>query len=209
MGRLGQLFAPREREFFDLFEEAARNAVQAAELLEHMLQSWPDGGAETLAKIVDCEHEGDRITHDIIDRLNHSFVTPFDREDILALASALDDVVDYIEEIADFLGLYRIEAPMQQAQEMATVLRQSVGALASGVPGLRSLQDLHECTIEVNRLENEGDRLLRDAVASLFERGIDPMMVIRWKDIFERLEDAIDATERTANILEGIVIKNT
>jgi uncharacterized protein len=208
MGRLGQLFAPREREFFDLFEEAARNAVRAAELLEHMLQTWPDGGAETLAKIVDCEHDGDRITHDIIDRLNHSFVTPFDREDIIALASALDDVVDFIEEIADFLGLYRIEAPMQQAQEMATVLRQSVSALCSGVPGLRSLQDLHSCTIEVNRLEDEGDRLYRDAVASLFERGIDPMIVIRWKDIFERLEDAIDSTETAVNILEGVIIKN-
>jgi predicted phosphate transport protein (TIGR00153 family) len=208
MGRLGQLFAPKEREFFDLFEEAARNAVRAAELLEHMLQTWPDGGADTHAKIVDCEHDGDRITHDIIDRLNHSFVTPFDREDIIALASALDDVVDFIEEIADFLGLYRIEAPMQQAQEMATVLRQSVTALCSGVPGLRSLHDLHSCTIEVNRLEDEGDRLFRDAVASLFERGIDPMIVIRWKDIFERLEDAIDSTETAVNILESVIIKN-
>jgi uncharacterized protein len=208
MGRLGQLFAPKEREFFDLFEEAARNAVRAAELLERLLQNWPDGGAETLAQIVDCEHDGDRITHDIIQRLNHSFVTPFDREDIIALASGLDDVVDYIEEIADFLGLYRIEAPMLQAQEMATVLRQSVAALCSAVPGLRSLQDVHEFTAEVNRLEDEGDRLHRDAVASLFERGIDPMMVIRWKDIFERLEDAIDSTETAVNILEGVVIKN-
>jgi uncharacterized protein len=208
MVRLGQLFAPKEREFFDLFEEAARNAVRAAELLEQLLQNWPDGGPETVAEIVDCEHDGDRITHDIIQRLNHSFVTPFDREDIIALASGLDDVVDYIEEIADFLGLYRIEAPMQQAQEMAGVLRQAVTALASAVPGLRSLQDLNECTVEVNRLEDEGDRLYRDAVASLFERGIDPMMVIRWKDIFERLEDAIDSTETAVNILEGTIIKN-
>jgi uncharacterized protein len=208
MGRLGQLFAPKEREFFDLFEEAGRNAVRAAELLERLLQHWPDGGAETFAEIVECEHEGDRITHDIIQRLNHSFVTPFDREDIIALASGLDDVIDYIEEIADFLGLYRIEAPMLQAQEMATVLRQSVAALCSAVPGLRSLQDVHEFTAEVNRLEDEGDRLHRDAVASLFERGIDPMMVIRWKDIFERLEDAIDSTETAVNILEGVVIKN-
>jgi uncharacterized protein len=208
MGRLGQLFAPKEREFFDLFEEAARNALRAAELLERLLQNWPDGGPETLAQIVDCEHDGDRITHEIIQRLNHSFVTPFEREDIIALASGLDDVVDYIEEIADFLGLYRIEAPMQQAQEMAVVLRQSVAALSSAVPGLRSLEDLHECTVEVNRLEDEGDRLYRDAVASLFERGIDPMMVIRWKDIFERLEDAIDSTETAVNILEGTIIKN-
>src|ERR1700755_2207452 len=208
MGRLAQLFAPKEREFFDLFEEAGRHAVRGAEVLEQLLEHWPDGGAETLAEIVDCEHVGDRITHDIIQRLNHSFVTPFDREDIIALASGLDDVVDYIEEVADFLGLYRIEAPMQQAQEMATVLRQSVAALCAAVPGLRSLQDVHEFTAEVNRLEDEGDRLHRDAVASLFERGIDPMMVIRWKDIFERLEDAIDSTETAVNILEGVVIKN-
>jgi hypothetical protein len=208
MGRLGQLFAPKEREFFDLFEEAARNAVQAAELLERLLENWPDGGAETLAEIVDCEHVGDRITHDIIQRLNHSFVTPFDREDIIALASGLDDVVDYIEEVANFLELYRIEAPMQQAQEMAAVLRQSTRAICSAVPRLRALQDINEFTVEVNRLEDEGDRLMRGAVASLFDHGIDPMMVIRWKDIFERLEDAIDSTETAVNILEGVIIKN-
>ena len=208
MVRLGQLFAPKEREFFDLFEEAARNAVQAAELLERLLDQWPDDGSALRAQILDCEHEGDRITHAIIQRLNHSFVTPFEREDIIALASGLDDVVDFIEEVADFLGLYRIEAPMQQAQEMATVLRKSVGAISSAVPRLRSLQDIHEFTVEVNQLENDGDRLLRDAVASLFERGIDPMMVIRWKDIFERLEDAIDSTETAVNILESTIIKN-
>ena len=208
MVRLGQLFAPKEREFFDLFEEAARNAVQAAELLERLLDQWPDDGSALRAQILDCEHEGDRITHAIIQRLNHSFVTPFEREDIIALASGLDDVVDFIEEVADFLGLYRIEAPMQQAQEMATVLRKSVGAISSAVPRLRSLQDIHEFTVEVNQLENDGDRLLRDAVASLFERGIDPMMVIRWKDIFERLEEAIDSTETAVNILESTIIKN-
>jgi uncharacterized protein len=208
MGRLGQLFAPKEREFFDLFEEAARNAVRAAELLEHLLEHWPDGGTDTLAEIVDCEHVGDRITHDIIQRLNHSFVTPFDREDILALASGLDDVVDYIEEVANFLELYRIEAPMQQAQEMATVLRQATRAVCGAVPRLRALQDINEYTVEVNRLEDEGDRLMRGAVASLFDHGIDPMMVIRWKDIFERLEDAIDSTETAVNILEGVIIKN-
>jgi uncharacterized protein len=208
MVRLGQLFAPKEREFFDLFEEAARNALQAAELLERLLDQWPDDGSALRAQILDCEHDGDRITHDIIQRLNHSFVTPFEREDIIALASGLDDVVDFIEEVADFLGLYRIEAPMQQAQEMATVLRKSVRAICSAVPRLRSLQDIHEFTVEVNQLENDGDRLLRDAVASLFERGIDPMMVIRWKDIFERLEEAIDSTETAVNILESTIIKN-
>jgi uncharacterized protein len=208
MVRLGQLFAPKEREFFDLFEEAARNALKAAELLERLLEQWPDDGSALRAQILDCEHDGDRITHAIIQRLNHSFVTPFEREDIIALASGLDDVVDFIEEVADFLGLYRIEAPMQQAQEMATVLRRSTRAICSAVPRLRSLQDISEFTNEVNELENEGDRLLRDAVASLFERGIDPMMVIRWKDIFERLEEAIDSTETAVHILESTIIKN-
>jgi uncharacterized protein len=207
MSRLTQLFAPKEREFFDLFEEAGNNCVRAAELLERMLQHWPDH-AEIARDVLVCEHEGDRLTHDIIQRLNQSFVTPFDREDIIALASGIDDIIDFIEEVADFLGLYRIEAPMDQAQQLATVLAQSCRAVNSAIPRLRDLKSVRECTVEVNRLENEGDRISREAVASLFERGIDPMMVIRWKDIFERLEDAIDSTETAANILEGIVIKN-
>ena len=142
-----------------------------------------------------CEHEGDRITHDIIQRLNQTFVTPIDREDIYALASALDDIVDFIEEVADFLGLYRIEAPMEQAQALARILHQSAQAVAGAIPRLRTFRDIHHYTVEINRLENDGDRIVREALASLFERGIDPMLVIRWKDIFERLEDAIDATE--------------
>jgi predicted phosphate transport protein (TIGR00153 family) len=207
MSRLSQLFAPKEREFFDLFEEAGNNAVRAAGLLEHMLAEWPDHG-EALRDVVVCEQEGDRITHDIIDRLNHTFVTPFDREDILALASGFDDIVDFVEEVADFLGLYRIEAPMEQAQRMARVLHEATRQLNEALPRLRSLRDIHHYVVEVNRLENDGDRILREAVASLFDHGIDPMMVIRWKDIYERLEDAIDATETAVNIMAGIIIKN-
>jgi uncharacterized protein len=207
MARLSQLFAPKEREFFDLFEEAGANIVRASELLERMLEHWPDN-AELAREVLECEHEGDRITHDIIQHLNQSFVTPIDREDILALASALDDIVDYIEEVADFLGLYRIEAPMDKAIEMSHLLRQAARAIAGAMPRLRTFKDIHHFTVEVNRLENDGDRILREALAALFETGIDPMLVIRWKDIFERLEDALDSTERTANILEGIVIKN-
>jgi predicted phosphate transport protein (TIGR00153 family) len=207
MARLSQLFAPKEREFFDLFEEAGANIVRAAELLEAMLDRWPDHG-ELARDIVVCEQEGDRITHDIIQRLNSTFVTPIDREDIYALASALDDIVDFVEEVADFLALYRIEAPMEQAQDLARILHQSARAVAQAIPRLRTFRDIHHYTVEINRLENDGDRVVRQALASLFERGIDPMLVIRWKDIFERLEDAIDATETTAHILEGIVIKN-
>jgi uncharacterized protein len=207
MSRLSAIFAPKEREFFDLFEEAGNNCLLAADLLEKMLAQWPDHG-ELGREVVICEQEGDRITHDIIQRLNQTFVTPFDREDIIALASGLDDIVDFIEEVADFLALYRIEAPMDQAQEMARVLHEATRAIAQAIPRLRTLKDIHHYTVEVNRLENEGDRMLRSALASLFEQGIDPMMVIRWKDIFERLEDAIDSTETAVNIIEGIIIKN-
>jgi predicted phosphate transport protein (TIGR00153 family) len=208
MSRLSAIFAPKEREFFDLFEEAGANAVRAAALLEQLLQEWPEHG-ELQRDIVVCEHEGDRITHDIIQRLNQTFVTPFDREDIIALASGLDDVVDWIEEVSDFLSIYRIEAPMGQAQEMAIVLHAAVTEIGAAIPCLRALKDVHKHTVEVNRLENDGDRLLRSALAALFDRdGIDPMVVIRWKDIFERLEHAIDATETAMNILEGVVIKN-
>jgi len=207
MSRLGGLFASKEREFFDLFEEAARNCLRAAGVLEQMLEQWPDHG-EAMRDVVVCEQEGDRITHDIIQRLNATFVTPFDREDIIALASSLDDIVDFIEEVADFLGLYRIEAPMDQAVRLARVLHEAVRNINEAVPRLRTLKDIQHYTIEVNRLENEGDRIHREAVASLFDHGIDPMMVIRWKDIFERLEDAIDSTETAVHTLEGIIIKN-
>jgi uncharacterized protein len=207
MPGLAQLFAPKEREFFDLFEESGANIVRAAALLERILEQWPDHG-ELGREVVICEQEGDRITHDIIQRLNTTFVTPIEREDIHELASALDDIVDFIEEVSDFLVLYRIEAPMDKATEMARILHQAARAIAGAIPRLRTFKDIRHYTVEVNRLENDGDRVLREALASLFERGIDPMLVIRWKDIFERLEDGIDATERVANILEGIVIKN-
>ena len=208
MAQLSRLFAPREREFFDLFEEAGANIVRAAALLEEMLEEWPDHG-ELGRDVLACEQEGDRITHDIIQRLNQTFVTPIDREDIYALASGLDDIVDWIEEVADFFGLYRIEAPMVQAQQQARILNASCKQVALAIPRLRGFEDISHFTVEINRYENEGDRVVREALASLFEAGIDPMLVIRWKDIFERLEDAIDATERVALILEGITIKNT
>jgi predicted phosphate transport protein (TIGR00153 family) len=208
MGRLSQVFAPRDRVFFELFEEAGQNIRHAADLLDRMLRNYPD--SKDLARdILICEQEGDRITHDIISRLNHTFVTPIDREDILALASALDDIVDFTEEVADYLGLYKIEAPMDQAIRLAHVLLLASEQIAEAIPRLRGFRDLSHYTVEVNRLENEGDRITREAIASLFRDGIDPMVVIRWKDLFERLEEAIDAAETVANILEGIVIKNS
>jgi uncharacterized protein len=206
--RLSSVIAPRDREFFDLFEEAGGNIERAANLLEEMLREYPERN-ELAREILICEQEGDRITHDIIRRLNQTFVTPIDREDIFAMASALDDVVDYTEEVADYLGLYKIEAPMSQAQELAKVLQQCGRQIAEAMPRLRGFKDITHYTVELNRLENDGDRIVREAIASLFDNGIDPMVVIRWKDIFERLEDAIDSAEHVANILEGIVIKNS
>jgi predicted phosphate transport protein (TIGR00153 family) len=206
--RLSSVIAPRDREFFDLFEEAGGNILRAAALLEEMLRDFPEHN-ELARDILICEQDGDRITHDIIQRLNQTFVTPIDREDIYELASALDDVVDYTEEVADYLGLYKIEAPMQQAQDLAHVLHACGRQISQAMPRLRGFKDISHYTVEINRLENDGDRITREAIASLFDNGIDPMVVIRWKDIFERLEMAIDATERVANILEGIVIKNS
>ncbi len=196
-----------DKEFFDLFERAGQNLARAALLLDEMLAEYPERRA--LAEdILGCERDGDQITHEIIRRLNQTFVTPIDREDILQLASALDDIVDYTEEVADYLGLYRIEAPMDQAQRLAGVLRAATSEIECSIPLVRGFKDISEHTVEVHRLENEADRIVREAIASLFEVGIDPMFVIRWKDIFERLENAIDSTERAAYILEGIVIKN-
>ena len=209
MSRLSQLLAPRDREFFDLFEEAGGNILRAADLLDQMLSNYPERRDALARDILICEQEGDRITHDIIRRLNSTFVTPIDREDIFALASGLDDVVDYTEEVADYLGLYKIEAPMDQALRLAHVLLQACRQLSEAMPRLRGFKDLSHYTVEINRLENDGDRIVREAVASLFDTGIDPMVVIRWKDIFERLEAAIDSTEKVANTIEGIVIKNS
>jgi predicted phosphate transport protein (TIGR00153 family) len=206
--RLSRIFVPKEQAFFDLFEEASGNILRAAELLERMLRTYPEHG-ELARDILICEQDGDRITHDIINRLNQTFVTPIDREDIYQLASVLDDVVDYVEEVADFLGLYKIEAPMEQAQAMSRVLLDAARQVNEAMPRLRKFGDIHHYTVEINRLENEGDRLLRESLAALFQEGIDPIVVIRWKDIYERLEAGIDSTETVANILENIVIKNS
>ncbi|MGH2964291.1 MAG: DUF47 domain-containing protein [Solirubrobacterales bacterium] len=198
---------PRDRVFFDLFNQAGQNTLRAAGLLQEMVENWPDS-SDLAREILLAEQEGDRITHDIVQRVNSTFVTPIDGEDIYGLATRLDDIVDHIEESADFMGLYRIEAPMDQALAMTDVLVKSCEQLALLLEHLRGFKDLQKYWIEIHRLENDGDRLFRDALASLFANGIDPMVVIRWRDIFLRLERAIDATEAAAHILEGIVIKN-
>jgi uncharacterized protein len=199
--------APRDTAFFDLFNQAGQNTLRAARQLLEMLENWPDESG-LAREILLAEQEGDRITHELIQRLNATSAAPLDGEDIYGLATKLDDIVDYVEETADFMVLYQIEAPMEQAIKMADVLVKSCEQLAGALERLRGFKDLEPYWIEIHRLENDGDQLYRDAVASLFANGIDPMVVIRWKDLFGVLERAVDATETAAHILEGIVIKN-
>jgi predicted phosphate transport protein (TIGR00153 family) len=196
----------KDQVFFDLFAEAGENSLRAAKLLQDMIAGWPDS-ADLAREILLVEHEGDRITHDIAQRTSSTFVTPIDAEDIQNLASRVDDVVDHIEETADFMVLYRIEAPMEQALAMADVLVKACERLSMLLDHLRGFKGLEKHWIEIHRLENDGDRLFRDAFASLFAGGIDPMVVIRWRDIFLRLERSIDATEDAATVVQTIATK--
>ncbi|SEH15048.1 DUF47 domain-containing protein [Thermoleophilum album] len=199
---------PRDSELFDLLEAAAANVRRAASLLDELLSNYPDR-ADLARDILICEQEGDRLTHGVYQHVNQHPPEALERHDVHELAAALDDVVDYVEEVADFLGLYKIEAPMEQAQQLARILLDACREIEKALPKLRTGADYSHETVEINRLENDGDRVTREALASLFEGGIDPMVVIRWKDLFERLEAAIDATERVANTLDGIALKRS
>jgi predicted phosphate transport protein (TIGR00153 family) len=191
-----------------LVEEAGRNVQRCGLLLRDLLVEYPEHAALAQDLKV-CEQEGDRITHDIIHRLaaRGSVRAPFDAGDGYVLATALDDIVDHSEQAAAQLGLYGVEAPMEQAVEFAEVLVGAGEQIAQALRCLRTGTELAPHLVEIHRLENEGDRLQRDGVASLFAGGIDPMVVIRWKDIFESLEAAVDACERVAHVLEGIMLK--
>jgi uncharacterized protein Yka (UPF0111/DUF47 family) len=194
-----------DAELLELFEDSARNVQRAAGLLRDLFADYPEQG-ELAAAVRDCEHDGDRIAHEILSRLAEQG-TGLDAADVHALTGALDDIVDYAEEAADQLGLYRIEAPMQPAQDMTEVLVSAAGRVHDGMRALRGGEDVAATLVEIHRLEDEADRIVRGAVASLFVNGIDPMIVIRWKDIFETLESAVDACETVANVLEGITLK--
>jgi uncharacterized protein Yka (UPF0111/DUF47 family) len=197
-----------DAELLELLEEAGQNVQRAGLLLRDFIRELPEG-SERARELFLCEQQGDRITHDIIHRLNGGGRgrAPFDAGDGHALATALDDIVDYAEQTADWLVLYRIEAPMEQAVGLADVLVGTGEQVATALRSLRTRADFGTNLVEIHRLENEGDRLYRDAVASLFAGGIDPMVVIRWKDIFESLEASVDACEHVAHVLEGISLK--
>jgi predicted phosphate transport protein (TIGR00153 family) len=201
------LSRPPDAVLMGLVEEAGRNVQRSGLLLHDLLVDYPEHA--TLARDLKvCEQEGDRITHDIIHRLAEGRVrAPFQTGDGYALATALDDIVDHSEQAAAQLGLYGVEAPMEQAVEFSNVLVGQGEQIAQALRGLRTGTELGPHLVEIHRLENEGDRLQRDGVASLFAGGIDPMVVIRWKDIFESLEAAVDACETVAHVLEGITLK--
>jgi hypothetical protein len=199
---------PRNRDFFVLFTQAAENVEQIAGLLVELLDAFPEDGRDAIARIKEREHEGDRLTSELIGLVNRTFVTPFDRDDIFRLATALDDVCDLIDEAALNLELYDVRRIPKRAREQANVIRQSAHQLDEGVKKLEGFKDVSAQLREIRDLEDEGDRLVRLAVAELFRSGQDAISIIRWKDLYEQLEEAVDAFQTAADVLEAIFVKN-
>ena len=201
-------FTPKTTEFFTLFGRAGENALSVARLVERRFREHPSSGV-TQEQVKKEETEGDTITRDLITLLNTQYVTPFDREDIYLLATEIDDVVDYLEEASDLLGLYGVEMPTRHAVEQCGIIVRACEQLAVACHNLKSMRGIDEALIELKRLEDEGDRILRDALASLFrDERIDPLNVIRWKDVYEALERALDACDTAASVIANIVVKS-
>ena len=200
---------PKETSFFDLFEKITGILVEAAGVLVEST-ARAEALAEGAKRLERLEHDGDQVTHDVIARLNRTFITPLDREDIHQLATSLDDVLDLVEAATERFILYQIKHITPQAQEIAKVIQQQVLEIHRMMPKIRHLRHEHimEHCIEINRLENAGDRLLRDAFVAMFEGTPDPLMVIKWRELYELLESATDKCEDVANVVEGIVLKN-
>ena len=206
MARLS--LTPQKREFFDLYSQASANTVEIARLLVELLDRFPEGGRALIGQIKELEHLGDRLTHEIVLLLNKTFVTPFDRDDMYRLAGALDDICDHIDEAADNLGSYGVDRVPEKAREQARVILRASTKLDEAVRRLEGFKDSSDQLAELRALEDEGDALERDAVAELFRSTDDAKTIIRWKDIHERLEEAVDALENAADVLEAIVVKN-
>jgi predicted phosphate transport protein (TIGR00153 family) len=198
---------PQNREFYVLLNQAAANLISTAELLLDLLEHYPDRRA-IVDEIKDREHNGDRLTHEIVQLINKTFITPIDREDIYSLATAIDDICDFMDQVADELNLYGVEEVPPEAIDQAGVLFRAVGKLADAIEGLDGLRDVHQHLIDIHTLEDEGDRIVRAATARLFSNGLDPLEVIRWKDIHEDLEQAVDGCEHAAHVLESVYLKN-
>ena len=199
---------PRTSEFFTLFGKAGENALEVSRLVERRFREHPNSGI-TQEQVKKEETEGDAITRELITLLNTQYVTPFDRDDIYMLATEVDDIVDYLEEASDLLGLYGVEMPTRHAVEQCGIIVRACEQLASALDNLKGMRGVQEALVQVKAYEDEGDRVLRDALAALFrDEGIAPLIVIRWKDIYEALEQALDACETAANVIANIVVKN-
>lgn len=199
---------PKEEAFFELFKKAAHNMIEGSRLLKEMMEDYHEPAAQA-RRIKDVEHIGDGITHDIATKLNQTFITPIDREDIHDLASALDDILDAVEAVADRFVIYKIIRPTDSAVRLADILYRASVAVGCGVDRVgMSHAHINECSVQVNSLENEADRVSRDAISALFEKESDPIAVIKWKEIYETFEEGTDRCEDVANILERIVLKH-
>ena len=200
-------FVPKTTEFYDFFSRAGENLLATARLAEQRFRDFPQTSVDH-EQVKDLENQGDELTRQIIDLLNTQYITPFDREDIYELAKAIDDVVDYIEHASELLGLYQLDSRREQSVEQCRVLVQMADHLSKALGELRQLRRVEPHIVEVKRLEDEGDQIERRAIAGLFREDVDPLTVIRWKDIFEALEEAIDACETAADLVGNIVVKN-
>ena len=199
---------PKEEKFFVLFKEASQNIVEGARLLKEMVDDFSDP-AGLQKKIKQVEHNGDILTHDIVRKLNKSFITPFDREDIYALSGALDDILDLIDSCAQRFVMYNVEKPTPTAQELAFIILKCCRTLEAAISLLGSdLEQIKRYCVEVNSLENEADRVCREAISRLFDDEKDPIQLLKWKEIYETLERACDKCEDAVNILESVVLKN-
>lgn len=198
---------PKDEAFFELFKQAAHNVIEGSRLLKELMEDYTNV-QEKITRIKDVEHVGDGITHDIALRLNQTFLTPFDREDIHDLASALDDILDAVEAVADRFAIYKITQPTESAVRLADILHRASVAVGRGVDHIAmSHEEVKEYSVQVNSLENEADRVSRDAISELFEQETNPIAVIKWKEIYETFEEGTDRCEDVANVIECIVLK--
>ena len=199
---------PQRKEFFELFNQAAANAVAIARALVDLLAQAPNGSEERIRDIKDLEHEGDRLTHEVVGLLNRTFVTPFDRDDMYRLAGALDDICDHVDEAAGNIVGYGVKEIHPAAKAQGDVILRAASKLQEAVARLEGFKDSSRQLMELRELEDEGDRLNREAVSELFRTSDDAISIIRWKDIHEQLEEAVDACENAADVLEASVVKN-
>lgn len=203
-------FIPKEEKFFELFEDSAQNTVKAAKVLNDLVDKW-EHIEQRVEEIKELEHIGDTITHEIIARLHRTFITPFDREDIALLAKSLDDIIDFIDNAACSMDIYKVDAPGNRARELADIIIQATAEVEHAILELRhkaKLKQILERCVEINRLENMADVVFRAAMAELFEDSTDMADVIKWREIYEHMESATDRCEDVANVIEGVALKN-